>query len=208
MKQTIEIEVPDGKKAVWKDGKVVFEDIKPQLPKTWEEFYKQNKTKDGECCLFPSKEQRDWSKFIAPWYKKEELVKPKFKVGDIIRHKETNKDDVYEISKVYDDSYAIVGFNWMIYMKYQDQYELVPNKFDPKTLKPFDKVLVRDSNLVADSSSCLWGCQIFSFIREDEDYPYVCINDEYSFCIPYNDDTKHLVGTTEEAPDFYKYWED
>ena len=38
MKQTIEIEVPDGKKAVWKDNKVVFEDIKPQLPKTWEEY--------------------------------------------------------------------------------------------------------------------------------------------------------------------------
>lgn len=38
MKQTIEIEVPDGKKAVWKDNKIVFEDIKPQLPKTWEEF--------------------------------------------------------------------------------------------------------------------------------------------------------------------------
>lgn len=38
MKQTIEIEVPNGKKAVWKDNKVVFEDIKPQLPKTWEEF--------------------------------------------------------------------------------------------------------------------------------------------------------------------------
>ena len=42
MKQTIEIEVPDGKKAVWKDNKVVFEDIKPPLPKTWEEFCKQN----------------------------------------------------------------------------------------------------------------------------------------------------------------------
>ena len=40
MKQTIEIEVPDGKKAVWKDGKIVFEDIKSQLPKTWEEFCK------------------------------------------------------------------------------------------------------------------------------------------------------------------------
>ena len=35
MKQTIEIEVPDGKEAVWKDGKVVFEDIKPQLPRPW-----------------------------------------------------------------------------------------------------------------------------------------------------------------------------
>ena len=37
-KQMIEIEVPDGKQAVWKDGKVVFEDIEPQLPNTWEEF--------------------------------------------------------------------------------------------------------------------------------------------------------------------------
>ena len=38
MKQIIEIEVPDGKKAVWKNGTIVFEDIKSQLPKTWEEF--------------------------------------------------------------------------------------------------------------------------------------------------------------------------
>ena len=51
MKQTIEIEVPDGKKAVWKDGKVIFEDIKPQLPKTWEEFCEQNKIKEDECYL-------------------------------------------------------------------------------------------------------------------------------------------------------------
>ena len=48
MKQTIEIEVPDGKKAIWKDNKVIFEDIKPQLPKTWKEFCKQNVIRDGE----------------------------------------------------------------------------------------------------------------------------------------------------------------
>ena len=35
MKQKIEIEVPDGKKAVWKGSKVVFEDINSNLPKTW-----------------------------------------------------------------------------------------------------------------------------------------------------------------------------
>ena len=34
----IEIDVPDGKKAVWKDGKVVFEDIVSVLPRTWMEF--------------------------------------------------------------------------------------------------------------------------------------------------------------------------
>ena len=54
MKQTIEIEVPDGKKAVWKDNKVVFEDIKPQLPKTWEEFCEQNMIKKSEYYLDPS----------------------------------------------------------------------------------------------------------------------------------------------------------
>lgn len=36
MKQTIEIEVPDGKIAVWEDGKVVFKD--KLLPKTWQEY--------------------------------------------------------------------------------------------------------------------------------------------------------------------------
>ena len=51
MKQTIEIEVPDGKKAVWKDNKVIFEDIKPQLPKTWEEFCEQNMIKKREYYL-------------------------------------------------------------------------------------------------------------------------------------------------------------
>ena len=55
MKQTIEIEVPDNKKAVWKDGRVIFEDIKPQLPKTWKEFCENHDTKKGErymddCC--------------------------------------------------------------------------------------------------------------------------------------------------------------
>lgn len=48
MKQTIEIEVPDGKKAIWKDNKVVFEDIEPQLPKTWEEFCKISDIKEEE----------------------------------------------------------------------------------------------------------------------------------------------------------------
>ena len=48
MKQMIEIEIPNGKKAVWKNGTIVFEDINPKLPKTWEEFCEQNEVKDGE----------------------------------------------------------------------------------------------------------------------------------------------------------------
>ena len=99
---------------------------------------------NGECVLFPSKEQRDWSKFNPK--------KP---------------------------------------------------KFDPKTFQPFDKVLVRDIN------SEKWKIQLFShIIKNCFPYEYHCIGSCYNFCIPNNDDTKHLVGTTDEAPDFYRYWED
>lgn len=103
-----------------------------------------NKNYDGECLLFPSKDQRDWSKF--------NFKKPK------------------------------------------------QPRFDPKTLQPFNNVLVRD-----DSSLC-WVAQLFSHIIEcKKNYPYLCTNGSNRYCIPYNDDTKHLVGTTEEAPEFYRY---
>ena len=100
----------------------------------------------GECILFPSKEQRDWSKFTASWHKKE--------------------------------------------------------KFDPNTLKPFDKVLVRINNVDK------WRCEFFSYIKENDIYKYITIKSGYKYCIPYNDDTKHLIGTTDEAPEYYRYWED
>lgn len=99
----------------------------------------------SECLLFPSKDQRDWSKFTAPWLKKE--------------------------------------------------------KFNPKTLQSFDRILVRDD--------CIgeWRCSVFSHINE-RSYPYCTTSGNYLCCIPYNDDTKHLVGTTGEAPEYYRYWED
>ena len=100
---------------------------------------------EGECImLFPSEDQRDWSKF--------KIKKP---------------------------------------------------KFDPKTLQPFDKVLVK---FLKDD---YWSCDLFSNITKDgKIYPYLCVSGVYKYCIPYNDDTKHLVGTTDEAPEFYRYWED
>ena len=38
----------------------------------------------GECCIFPSKEQRDWSKFTAPWYN-----------GGVNTEKKLDKNDVH-----------------------------------------------------------------------------------------------------------------
>ena len=155
-----------------------------------------------QCDIFFQKMKEAGYKWNNETKTLENLVKPKFKVGDRVRNKETNKHDVYEIRKVYADCYWIAGFPWMIYMKYQDQYELIPNKFDPKTLKVLDKVLVKDT------PAKLWNIGIFSHYVESDTFPYKCVGNYYKLCIPYNDDTKHLVGTTEEAPDFYRYWED
>ena len=75
-------------------------------------------------------------------------------------------------------------------------------KFDPKTLQPFDKVLVKDEY------SEIWSCDLFSHLDNEESYKYFTISTCWNYCIPYNDDTKHLVGKTDEAPEYYRYWED
>ena len=76
-------------------------------------------------------------------------------------------------------------------------------KFDPKTLNEFDKVLVRD---VVDEK---WHCDFFSHLDDESlDYPYTTVTANWAFCIPYNDETKHLVGSKDEEPEFYRYWEE
>lgn len=80
------------------------------------------------------------------------------------------------------------------------KWQCPKTKFDPKTLQPFDKVLVSIDNC--------WYCDIFSHIIEEERKCYLL---GFGFCccvITYNEDTKHLVGTTEEAPKYYRYWEE
>lgn len=102
-----------------------------------------------ECLLFPSKEQRDWSRFERFW------ENPKTK------------------------------------------------KFDPKTLLPFDKVLVRDDR------KDIWGACLFSHPGNNlSEGWFVCDNTYWHYIIPYNDDTKHLVGTTEDCSEYYKWWEE
>ena len=131
------------------------------------------------------------------------LFETKFKVGDKIKRKDRDKCFLYEISNVYDDSYGLVGFSWVLYMKYQDDYELVPEKFDIKTLKPFDKVLVR--NRYKES----WIAANFSHYIMDtkEDYPYFASASSFKKCIPY-EGNEHLLGKTDDCDIYYKIWND
>ena len=51
MKQTIEIEVPDGYKAVYDKDTQKVEIVKGELPKSWEEFCENNPIKNWECFI-------------------------------------------------------------------------------------------------------------------------------------------------------------
>lgn len=103
---------------------------------------------EGECTLFPDKNQRDWSKFERFW------DKPK------------------------------------------------KEKFDVNTLQPFDKILARDRD------HHIWTCALLSHIDNlNEEYKVITVGSCYMRCIPYNEETKHLVGTLDDCPKYYKWWE-
>ena len=72
MKQILEIEVPEGKKAIYKDNKIIFEDIVQKLPETWEEF----------CKLYPIKEEE--------YYIELNSIPTKISIGERFDHDDKN----------------------------------------------------------------------------------------------------------------------
>ena len=75
-------------------------------------------------------------------------------------------------------------------------------RFDPKTLQPFDKVLAKDG------FSSKWTCTFFSHMDNDVSFPVYCSGGYFKVCIPYNEETKHLIGTSDDCPEYYKWWKD
>ena len=126
---------------------------------------------------------------------KSDISKPKpyFKVWDKIRHK--NDKTIHTINYIYNDSYGLCDGH-ILFFKEQDQYELVPNKFDITTLNPFDKVLMRSSNARE------WTGTIFSHYSNNKFYGCGMCCEQ---CIPY-EGNEHLLGTTDDCDEFFKNW--
>lgn len=99
---------------------------------------------DAECCVFPSRDDRDWSTFDAT---------PRFDIGE---------------------------------------------------LKPFDKVLARYKSYGGEEPTPWKPAFFVRHIPETGEFELLPGYGMY--CVPYNDETKHLLGTTDEAPEFYKTW--
>ena len=166
----------------------------------------------GECIIFPSKEMRDWNKFA--WQKGDILVNENN--AHIIFEKFT--DDTYTtfvgrhyLNKNYKNyvpgRYTCVTQHFHIEESNAAQIyiynieEKIGGKLDLKTLeiekpkcefKPFDKVLGRNEK------DDVWEAELFSHYREESQYPFRCIGFSRKYCIPYNEETAHLLGTTDD----------
>lgn len=132
------------------------------------------------------------------------LGKLKFKVGDVVQDKEGNKVKITEVVHecgCYLYKTEIANEIGKIYFDEDNDWKLVPNKFDITTLKPFDKVLVRDED------GQKWMCDIFSYYDDkNPKYPFWGVGRSNSKqCIPY-EGNEYLVGKTNDCDEFYKNW--
>lgn len=157
---------------------------------------------NAECVLFPSKDQRDWDKFRIP-----------AKKGDIMMF--DDKSAVFMIDAMTDDYVTIIAYvdkystfrtggqmlhNYIpaskdMKKKFFDAMDKAGYTWDGETLKkkpqfkPFDKVLVRDSE------SDKWRCAFYSHFEPNGIYHYGTTGCVYAMCIPF-EGNEHLVGTT------------
>lgn len=165
----------------------------------------------AESLLSPSSEMRDWTKF--------------FKRGDIVIKDGGGMAAVFDgwANDTYTEFNTTVNLygdgntgeekvcDTLLFRKATEEEckqfvkkaeRILNGKYNPDTLrvepvksecpfKPFDKVLVRDNDEQA------WCANYFSHYKNAPDYFYVCINGIYHYCIPYNEHTAHLLGTTD-----------
>lgn len=127
----------------------------------------------------------------------EKLVEPKFKVGDKIKSKE-NHNYIYTITGIREkENKYECGVTFVLRFSEQDNWELVPNKFDITTLKPFDsKVLIRNDE------SQYWIPSFWGYKRKDG---YTTTFGWCKYCIPY-EGNEHLLETNDDCDEHFKTW--
>jgi hypothetical protein len=185
----------------FKNRKLAFHEEVPRFSKTWTSCL-EPATKEQRDLLFQTIKEAGY-KWNADEKKLEKLIEPKFKVGDSIQSK-TDNNDKFTITNIDNDKFYYgcrKRYEFMIPVAKQDNWELAPNKFDITTLKPFDKVLVRDND------TSIWINAFFGFydIVTTEKYEFVASAVHWAQCIPY-EGNEHLLGTYEDCDEYYKNW--
>lgn len=149
-------------------------------------------TSDGECLIWPSYDQRDWEA-----WGKERMSAPSLEVGDYVSYGGMQWFvDVIECTGRIELKSVVGCKGVIIYRTTRDEITKA-DKFDQSALQPFDKVIARYVGIDR------WRPDFWGY-RRPKDGLHCCTGGTVMQIVPYNDLTKHLIGTTDDAPDFYR----
>ena len=192
----------------------------------------------GECVLFPSKDQRDWSKFkVEP-----EMIDGEFYYCCYSHNKKENSFIfIYEKHMLYKTK-CYIALNPCISVLFEN--DLITNNNENLTelrkatveekqqllyfikIRNYEwdadkKVLIKiepkfnissfqpfDKVLVRDCVAYKWRCDFFESYIKGADLPFRTLNGWYKQCIPYNNETKRLVDTNRMPLEKYINWEE
>ena len=163
----------------------------------------------AECVLFPSKDQRDWSKFRIPTKKGDVITfngqVPCLVTGDYSQDKKAWVCGLLEdgdfCTNIIHPSEWSAHFYTFATKEIKDELFKAMDKagytWDGETLRkkqksqfePFEKVLVRDNERFK------WKCAFYSHFEPKGIYHYCTTGCVYAMCIPF-EGNEHLVGTT------------
>lgn len=172
----------------------------------------------GECILFPSKECQSWDEL----FKKGDIIVSS--TGLLAMFEKYGDNFVIYCSSLISQTndYFRIKINTGIgyhrdcrlatpdekekfFRLFKEQHNLIwdGNKFitnvtfDFSSFKPFDQVLVRQNKFTP------WKIDFFEQ-KFDRRYQTMKFPEGVCRCIPYNEDTKHLINTCHDAPEFYR----
>lgn len=159
-----------------------------------------------DCQLATTEEEKEWMNYLKKigyiWDKEKNILKPSpedlpiFIIGDRIQFE---NGTVAKIKNISNDTYIFDNIKPMEINYVNKHCKL--KLFSISDLKPFDKVIVRDVDLDED-----WCADFFSHYKNNK---YIGLgNCVYNQCVPYNKETKYLIGTSQEYEGYYKTWED
>lgn len=95
------------------------------------------------------------------------------------------------------DKMKKIGYEWDEKKK---ELKKFPKHYDISNFHAGMPVLVRDDKTQK------WDYNLFSRIDDDSEFKFVVCSDVNIQCIPFNDDTKHLLGTTGMPSEEYINW--
>lgn len=185
----------------FENGEVVVNDLKNMGCESWCKYDAKDgdfiRTYDLDTIIFSRISNGGAECYVSYNKKEDRLSIPKrgtfyFDIDSIYRPATQEEKD--EFMKKLDDE----GYVWN---QEELRLERKDKEFTINDFKPFDKVLVR-------LDGYKWSVDFYSYF-DREINKYIATSDSsWEYCIPYNEETAHLLGTTEEYNGKYKTWED